>query len=302
MNAGRIARADILRLVLAAGCWGLGTVISKAALAELSPVTLLAVQLTVSVGLLAALMRTRGIPLRGDGPVLLGRLGLLNPGIAYALSLLGLTTISASVSVLLWTLEPLMILILAALVLGERIGPVVVTLSAAAVGGLLLVVVEPTMGGAVSGVALTVGGVICCAVYTVLTRRFIPEARETSQVVLAQQLHGLVVAVVLVAIVAAAGGATRPLGFAGLVAAAVSGALYYAGAYWLYLGALRRVPASIASSSYYLIPVVGVAAGAIVLGERLGTGQWVGAGVVLLSVLGILLLPTRQPASQPVQG
>jgi drug/metabolite transporter (DMT)-like permease len=67
--------------------------------------------------------------------------------------------------------------------------------------------------------------------------------------------------------------------------------LYYAGAYWLYLGALRHVPASIAGASFYLIPIVGVTAGALLLGERLGAVQWVGAAVVLVAVLGILLRP-----------
>ena len=61
-------------------------------------------------------MRRQGISFRSEGSPLLGRLGLLNPGAAYALSLLGLTTITASLSVLLWALEPLMILFLAALV------------------------------------------------------------------------------------------------------------------------------------------------------------------------------------------
>jgi drug/metabolite transporter (DMT)-like permease len=73
--------------------------------------------------------------------------------------------------------------------------------------------------------------------------------------------------------------------------------LYYAAAYWLYLGALRRVPASIAAGSFYLIPIVGVAAGSLVLGERLGPGQWLGAAIVLAAVLGILLRSSGVPAA-----
>ena len=45
----------------------------------------------------------------------------------------------------------------------------------------------------------------------------------------------------------------------GLGSAVASGALYYAGAYWFYLGALRHVPASFAAVSFYLIPIVGLA-------------------------------------------
>jgi drug/metabolite transporter (DMT)-like permease len=92
-------------------------------------------------------------------------------------------------------------------------------------------------------------------------------------------------------VVAVIGGSFIPAAVTplGLLSALVSGVLYYAAAYWLYLGALRRVPASLAASSFYLIPIVGVAAGALLLGERLGPTQWIGAAIVLASVLGILL-------------
>jgi probable blue pigment (indigoidine) exporter len=292
-----IARSDLGALFLAATCWGLGTVISKAALDEFPPLSLLAIQLTTSLVVLVVLMRRQGISLRGEGPALLGRLGLLNPGTAYALSLIGLVTITASLSVLLWALEPLMILFLAAIFLRERITPGLVALSLVAVGGMVAVVYEPSIGSSqLVGVALTLAGIACCAVYTVITRRFIPEARETSQVVLAQQAHALALAVIVVVAVAMFGGAIAPTSISagGLASAFASGALYYAGAYWFYLDALRRVPASLAAASFYLIPIIGVAAGFTLLGERLEPSQWIGAALVLAAVLAILV---RAPAS-----
>ena len=271
-------------------CWGLGTVISKAALDEISPLSLLTIQLGSSVAILALIMRQQGIPLRNDRQTLLGRLGLLNPGVAYALSLLGLLTITASLSVVVWALEPLLILVLAGFFLGERITPGLVALSLAAVVGMVFAVYEPTIGrGELVGVTLTLAGVGCCAVYTVITRRFIPKAAETGQVVLSQQAHALLLAFGLVAVVALLGGQVVPDGLTplGLASAVGSGVLYYAGAYWFYLGALRRVPASIAASSFYLIPIVGLAGGALLLGERLALSQWLGAAIVLGSVLSI---------------
>jgi drug/metabolite transporter (DMT)-like permease len=288
---------DLVSLILAAGCWGLGTVVSKAALEEFPPVSLLAIQLASSLVVLTILMRAKDIPLRG-APPLLARLGILNPGIAYALGLLGLLTITASVSVLLWALEPVMILVLAAVVLRERITLTVVLLSATAIAGIVLVVYDPasTAGQAV-GVALTLAGIACCAVYTVIARRFLPDAQDTSAVVLAQQAYGLVLALALVGAFGVFGRTVVPttVSPAGLASAVLSGTLYYAGAYWLYLGALRRVPASVAAGSFYLIPIVGVAAGGILLGERLEPIQWAGAAVVLASVLGILVRSVPAP-------
>jgi len=290
-----VARRDLAALVLAATCWGVGTVISKAALAEVPPLTLLPIQLTASLVILGVLMRRQGISFRsGDSP-LLGRLGLLNPGAAYALSLLGLTTITASLSVLLWALEPLLILVLAATFLHERITPAFIALSLTAVAGMVVIVYDPSSSSSqLIGVALTIAGIGCCAAYSVITRRWIPDAKETSQVILAQQGHALVLAIILVLVVGLAGGAIAPSALTplGLASAIGSGALYYAGAYWFYLGALRHVPASFAAVSFYLIPIVGVAASAVLLGERLEPRQWVGAVVVLASILAIIRLPS----------
>ncbi len=293
-----VAGSDLLALIIAAGCWGLGTVISKAALDEIPPLTLLPIQLASSLVVLALLMKRQGVPFRG-GPRLLGRLGLLNPGTAYALSLVGLVTVTASLSVLLWALEPLMILFLAAFFLRERITPALFALSLVAVAGMVLVVYDPASSGQAIGVALTLAGIACCAAYTVITRRFIPEARETSQVILTQQAHALGLALVLIVIVGLVGGVIAPATLTplGLASAVGSGVLYYAGAYWFYLGALRNVPASIAAVSFYLIPIVGVAASALLLGERLDVRQWVGAVIVLGALLAILRRPDAASAS-----
>ena len=68
-----------------------------------------------------------------------------------------------------------------------------------------------------------------------------------------------------------------------LAAAAISGLLYYAAAYWLYITALRSVPAAVAGSYFNVIPVFGVGLAYMFLGETLTPVQWVGAGAILIS-------------------
>ncbi len=284
-------------LILAAACWAGGTVVSKQAVAEVPPLTLLAVQLAASVGFLLVVARLRGerLPTRGDG-LSLSRLGLLNPGLAYALSLVGLAEITASVAVLLWALEPILILALAALVLRERVGPAIIVGSAAAVVGLGLVVAEPAAGGSAMGIALTIAGVAVCAVYTVASRRWLPGASDsTLGVVLGQQVHALALAVVVVVAFAASGQTMAPstVSAGGVAAALGSGLLYYAFAYLFYLSALRRIRASVAASSFYLIPVIGVVLAALT-GERLEPLQWLGGATVVGAVALITLLGIRR--------
>jgi drug/metabolite transporter (DMT)-like permease len=105
-----------------------------------------------------------------------------------------------------------------------------------------------------------------------------------------QQLYALGFALVVVAAIWLAGGAVRPEGVspAGWLSALVSGVLYYGVAFWLYLSGLRLVPASSAAASFYLIPVFGLAAALLLLGERLNPQQWLGAGVVIAVVFAIL--------------
>jgi probable blue pigment (indigoidine) exporter len=299
-----LARRDYLPLILAAACWGFGAVVSKRAVAEIPPLTLLPIQLGSSLVLLAIFMRARGVPFRdaGASPIL-GRLGVLNPGLAYALSLLGLVTITASLSVMLWALEPLLILFLAAWLLRERVTVGLVVMSLIAVAGMLLVIYQPGGTGSPIGVLLTVAGVGCCAVYTVITRRWISTSDSTAQVVVAQQAHALALAFVLVAAAWILGGAVVPgaVSPVGLASAIGSGVLYYGLAYWLYLTGLRIVPASIAASSFYLIPIFGVAGAFLFLGERLEPSQWVGAGIVLVAI-GVILGRTTgaEPTALPL--
>lgn len=290
MSRSRASQSAALALILAAASWGFGTVVSKRAVEEIPPLPLLAIQLGVSAAALAVVTRLRrpshgrpGVPPR------LARLGLLNPGLAYGLSLIGLVSISASLSVVLWATEPLMILVLARPVLGERLGADIVALSAVAFAGIALVVSDPAAAVSLPGVALTLAGVACCAVYAVAARRWVGSADSTLEAVGAQQLHALALAVPALVIALMAGAtqlpvAVSPLGWASAV---VSGVLYYAVAYWLYLSALRVLPASLAATSFYLVPVFGVIGGGVFLREGFEPRQWAGAVAVVVAVAAI---------------
>jgi drug/metabolite transporter (DMT)-like permease len=268
---------------------------SKQAVSAVPPLTLLAVQLAVSIGLLAGAARLRGDRIRtAPHERSIARLGLLNPGLAYALGLVGLTSISASLSVLIWAAEPILILGLAAVLLHERLAGWLVALSAMALTGLSVVLFDPAASGELVGIVVSAVGVLCCAIYTVATRRWIGASDSTAAVVIAQELWALLLAVALVAVTALSGGAVLPssIGPAVVASAVGSGVLYYGVAYWLYLSALRRLPASIAATSFYLIPVFGLAAASL-FGERLALVQYVGAGVVIAAVAGVGYLQRR---------
>ena len=296
--------SPVLSLVLAAASWGVGTVVSKQALDEFAPVALLVVQLSVSVLFLSTLsIRTPGPTATGRGRRRAILLGLLNPGLSYALALVGLSTIAASTSVLIWASEPALIVLLALIVLRERLTPRLWSAIAMALAGVLLVVYAGGISGSPVGVLLTLGAVLACAVYTILARIWAVDDAALS-ITLDQQTAALVFALVLAAVLLLADpgqliGATAlgDISTRAWLAAIISGLLYYALAFWFYLSALRHVEASIAGSFLTLVPVFGVAA-AMVTGERLDIRQWVGAALVVGSVA-VIASASRKPSTRP---
>ena len=298
-------------LVAATACWGVGTVLTKQVVDDIPPLTLLPIQLAVScvflvvAATLPRLVRDRADeePDRSNGwsPQMtrLAGLGVLNPGLAYALGLLGLASITASMSVLLWAIEPVLILVLAAALLREHIPTALAASLGIAVVGVLLIVYSPGATGDALGIALTIAAVLCCALYSVLTRRLLLDDAALP-VVLVQQLAALAFAIVLAAVVQLSRGTgphTEGLSWTTWAMAAGSGVLYYGLAFWLFLAGLRQVPASVAGAFLPLIPVFGVAAGFLV-GERLQAHQWLGAALVIGATLVIVSQQAR--ASRPV--
>jgi probable blue pigment (indigoidine) exporter len=302
-NKPAYSRAPALvPLIAATACWGAGTVVTKQVLNDVAPLTLLPMQLTASclLLLLLCLVRRERLPW-GPSTRRLAALGVLNPGLAYALGLLGLASISASMSVLLWAAEPVLIVVFAVVLLREQVpGQLVATLTVA-VFGVLLVVYQPGASGEALGVVLTLVAVGCCALYTVATRQLLLDDASLP-IVFTQQVAALVFAVVLATTAQAAGWdgwVVRGHSWGTWAAAGASGCLYYGLAFWFYLAGLRHVRASVAGAFLPLIPVFGVAAGYLV-GERLAGRQWVGAVVVVAATATMAFQQARVAKEEPL--
>lgn len=278
-----------LALTTAAASWGVATVISKQAVSEIPPFALLPIQLATSLTLLGILVRAIG-QRRSWTPerTRLALLGFLNPGLSYALGLIGLTHITASLSVVLWATEPVMILVLAAWVLRESITTPIAVAASVATIGVFLAAVESDTTGNFLGIAFTLAGVAACAMYTVITRKWMNDD-STLTVIAAQQVCAFIFALIVLAIFLMTG---EPVAIASWssgawVSAVASGLLYYALAFWLYLTGLRRIPAALAGLFLNLIPVFGVGTGYLI-GERLSSFQSLGS-VLIVSAVGAML-------------
>lgn len=281
----------VLTAILSAACWGSATVMSKGVLDHMPPITLLAVQLTAAITVLWLAVLGLRIRIQLDRPTRRASFsGVLEPGLAYTLGITGLALTTASNAALIGAAEPLFILFLAWLVLKEQPGPHILLLAAVATIGLVLVVVPDAAGltgqGSLVGDALLLAGTLFAAFYVIATRRLVSTIEPLPLSAL-QLSVGLFWTLGVLAFVLLAGLAT--LGLDGLswpvlLMAAASGVIQYALAFWLYLFALQSLPANIAGFYLTLIPVFGIAAAFIFLGEALSGPQWIGAILIIVSV------------------
>ena len=284
----------VVAMILAAACWGTGTVISKGVLSYVPPLTLLVIQLVASLVFLWSVVAVQGssVPFRRE-TVWLAVIGLLNPGLAYTFSLLGLSLTTVSMSALIWAAEPILILGLAWLILRERLTPSLLACSVLAVAGVLLVIgIAPGAGsgGYMVGNVLTLVGVFCCALYTVLTWRAVANLDPVLVVALQQTVALVWAGLIWPFELTEATAALAAISLQTWLWTVASGIIYYALAFWFYIIGLKKIPASLAGLFLNLIPIFAVGGAYIFLSERLAAVQWVGAVMILGAVVTMLRL------------
>ena len=288
--------------VLSAACWGLGTVMSRVVLDVMPPYTLLVLQLSSSITFLALVLAVQG-RLTGVN-VRLGLPGLFEPGLAYLLGILGLAFTTASNASLIGSIEPILVIALAWLFLRERVTRRLVFLSIIAVIGVGLVTVSDGMlhsQGTALGDLLILLGTLSGAIYVIVARRLLSD-RPPLNLTFMQQIVGLFMVVVIWLIAAffqSTTAAVPPVPLSMVLLAIASGVIQYALAFWLYLIALQKLSASIASFYLTLIPLFGVGGAYVILGEQLTFWQWIGALCILAAVV---LLSVDQQSTSTSEG
>jgi drug/metabolite transporter (DMT)-like permease len=278
--------------LLAAVLWGVANVVTKGALSHFEPLPLLLLQLLGSNLLLWPLLWFRSTgPISRHEFVRLGWPGLIQPGLAFVLGILGLALTTASNDALIWASESVMVLGLGWLCFGRRPDRSLVLLAATALAGVALATSNPTGEGtpiSLGGNALILLAVGCGALYTLITEGQV-QSRSPLALLALHQLWGLgLVLLVWVGMVLVSGRSGFPatLSVAWLVALG-SGMLQFALPFLCFLIALESLGAGRVSSFLTIPPIVTIIGARIFLGERLALVQLIGGAVVLLAVAAI---------------
>ncbi len=218
---------------------------------------------------------------------LVALLGLTNASIAFAAMFAGVDGLATGTASVLANAQPLLILLPAWWLYGERV-------TTRAAGGLLvgfaglLVVALPGGGG--SGAWLSILAAVAITAGTLLARRL-----GGLDVVQAAGWHFLIGGALLAVVAGAVEGMPRiawtprfvlALAFLALVGTALT--------FWAWFTETLRCPLGQLAAWTFLTPVFGIAFGVVLAGERPATWTAVGVLLVLASVWVVLRLPDRR--------
>ena len=274
----------ILALVVLGPIWGYGWVATKVALDYSDALTFAALRVPLSAALLFLVMIALRKSLR---PPPLGYtilIGLLQTTLFVGLVITALHDAGAGkVSVLTYTM-PFWLLLLAWVFLGERLRGVQWLAVGLAFAGLVLVVRPWDMDGVVSGVLTLLGGLSWAASALVVKLLQRKHTVDVLSLTTWQMVFGSAPLIIL-AMVTYSGGPDWTAGFVWGLAYTV--VLANAVAWFLWLYALHALPAGAAGLGTLSIPVVGVIAAWIQLGEVPTLVEGIGM-ILIISALAVL--------------
>jgi drug/metabolite transporter (DMT)-like permease len=271
----RIAPAGLMFLAITSVCWGFNWPVTKYLLSELPPLTLRGSTGVIGAALLALFAVMRGQSLKVP-PEIWPRLilaGLLNVAAWMVLMGLALLWLPASEAALIAYTMPVWASLLAWPVLGER--PTVLRTLALvmAFAGLAAIMggngFEASMAK-LPGIVMVLGGSICFALGTVLAKKLPIRLPPITAAAWQIGIGCFPILIAGLAIERSDINAITKLGWALLFYSTV---IQFCVAYLAWFAALARLKASVAAIGTMAVPVIGVIASALALGEPLGPGQ-----------------------------
>jgi drug/metabolite transporter (DMT)-like permease len=279
---------------------------SKVTLEELAPLDVLGLELVVGAVVVWTALLIRGRAATGtfSNWRAFAILGLLEPGLAYALGDFGLDMTGAADGALLIASETLFVVLLGRMVLSERLTHRTAIAVAIGFAGSVAVGLGAVGGGgaSVAGDLLVLGGTAAAAAYSVLARRVAQDGQPDGLTVTAVQL--LVATIVGLPLVAAGGIAGHShfldADAAHLLAGVATGLLTTAIPFLLYNLAIRDVHVAGAAVILNLVPVIAAVLAVVLLDEALGALQLIGGLAVIAAALSLDAIGEESDVARPL--
>ncbi|TFD78361.1 EamA family transporter [Cryobacterium fucosi] len=220
-------------------------------------------------------------------------LGTLNIGAFFALLFLAAYRLPGGVAATMGAVQPLLVTVLAARFLGDRVTGLRVVAGVAGIFGVALLVLQATARLDLVGVLAALGGAVVMAVGTVLAKRWGRPAHPLVSTSWQLVAGGLVLLPLLLVVEGLPTEPLTPVNLAGYAYLAVLGTAL---AYTLWFRGIENLPVASVAFLGLLSPIVAVTCGWVLLRQPLSLGQLLGAAIVLAAVVATnAVSPGRRP-------
>jgi drug/metabolite transporter (DMT)-like permease len=278
---------ETLLLVALSSMWGLSFLFVELALRDLGPVWIVAGRTGVGGSVLVVLLHLRGRRLPTDprmwGHLLL--LGVVNNAVPWTALAWAQQSLPSGLTALLMAVVPTSTLLVSAVVGLERItGRRLVGLLLALAGVGAIVAEDLEQPGRVLAVIVVVAATLLYASGAVYAKTYVSGNLPPLVLATGQVLSAAVVTIPAALVVEPDRPVFSELATTTVVAVALLGALGTGFAFLLFYMLIERVGATNATMTTYLIPLVAIAAGAVVLDERLGVAAAIGGGLIVTGI------------------
>ena len=209
-------------------------------------------------------------------------LGALNIGVFFALLFLAAYRLPGGVAATVGAVQPLLVTVLAAGILGERITGLRVVAGVAGVFGVALLVLQATARLDLIGVLAALGGAVVMAVGTVLAKHWGQPAHPLVSTSWQLVAGGVVLVPILLLVEGLPTKSLTPVNLAGYAYLAILGTAL---SYTLWFRGIENLPVASVAFLGLLSPIVAVTFGWVLLQQTLSLGQVVGAAIVLGAVV-----------------
>lgn len=283
-------------MILLALLWGNSFLFIKFAVAEIPPGWIVAGRLTVGGALLLGIVALRHKPLPTSRRHLLALagIGIIGTSIPWYGQAWAQQALDSGLVAVLNATTPVATLILAVAIGIERLYPArVAGLATAFLGSVVIIGGEISAGGPIVALLVAAIAPFGYGLGSVMTRKEISGRVATLPAVGAQLTMAAVAMTVASLVVEGPPPLVTELSILATTALMALGLLGTGVAFIIYFTLIGRVGATNASMVTYLVPIVGLAAGALVRGERFGANVFLGAAILIAGVY----LAQRQPPS-----
>jgi O-acetylserine/cysteine efflux transporter len=271
----RASETRLLAVVLCA-LWGTQFIVQRLALEDAAPLWVGAGRATVAAVVLLPLAgRLRGLGRRGRLTVL--ALGIANQTAFVGLQVAGLRTVGAGPAAAILYLQPVLVLLAAGPVLGERLTARRAVACLLGFAGVAIVGLHQASAASVGGVLFLLGAAVSWAIGALVTSA---ADEPIIPLVVGQHLVGAPLLLGAAAITEPFPDVTAKLAWCVLYAGAGGSAL----AWLLWSALMRRGDAGVVSTWLFAVPVLAALLGVVVLGEPLSVELVIGIALVAAAV------------------